>query len=42
MAGEVARVGRDYAFLLLERGEEGQAAWLFAKAFRAQESVSAR
>jgi Tfp pilus assembly protein PilF len=43
MANEVARVGRDYAFLMLERGEEGQAAWLFAKAFRAQEGmVSAR
>jgi tetratricopeptide (TPR) repeat protein len=37
-ADEVARVSRDYAFLLLERGEEGQAARLFARAFRVQES----
>ncbi|MDR7419545.1 MAG: hypothetical protein QN178_11630 [Armatimonadota bacterium] len=36
-AGEVARVSRDYAFLLMERGDEAQAARLFAKAFRAQD-----
>jgi tetratricopeptide (TPR) repeat protein len=41
MAGEVARVSRDYAFLLMELGEEGRAARLFAKAFRAQDAVVA-
>jgi tetratricopeptide (TPR) repeat protein len=41
MAGEVARVSRDYAFLLLQRGEEGPAARLFAKAFRAQDAAVA-
>jgi tetratricopeptide (TPR) repeat protein len=41
MAGEVARISRDYAFLLLQRGEEGQAARLFAKAFRAQDAAVA-
>ncbi len=40
-AAEVARVGRDYAFLLMERGEEVQAARFFARAFRAQEAASA-
>jgi len=40
-ADEVARVSREYAFLLLERGQEGQAARLFAKAFRAQEGAAA-
>jgi tetratricopeptide (TPR) repeat protein len=40
-AGEVAKVSRDYAFLLMERGEEGPAARLFAHAFRAQESATA-
>lgn len=40
-AGEIARVCRDYAFLLLERGEEGRAARLFARAFRAQEAAVA-
>lgn len=38
-AGEVARVCRDYGFLMLARGEEGQAARLFAQAFRAQEAA---
>jgi tetratricopeptide (TPR) repeat protein len=38
-ADEVARVSRDYAFVLLERGEEAAAARLFAKAFRAQEAA---
>jgi tetratricopeptide (TPR) repeat protein len=38
-AGEVARVCRDYGFLMLARGEEGQAARLFAQAFRAQEEA---
>jgi tetratricopeptide (TPR) repeat protein len=38
-ADEVARVGRDYAFLLLERGDEVTAARLFAKAFRAQDAA---
>jgi len=41
MAGEVARVSRDYAFFVLQRGEEGQAARLFAKAFRAQDAAVA-
>ncbi len=41
MAGEVARVSRDYAFLLMERGDESQAARLFAKAFRAQDAAVA-
>lgn len=41
MAAEVARVSRDYAFLLMERGQEGPAARLFARAFRAQESAAA-
>lgn len=41
MAHEIARVSRDYAFLLLERGEEGQAARHFARAFRAQEAAAA-
>ncbi|MDR7519224.1 MAG: helix-turn-helix domain-containing protein [Armatimonadota bacterium] len=42
-AGEIARVSREYGFLLLERGEEGSAARLFARAFRAQdEAVAAR
>ncbi|OFX28409.1 MAG: hypothetical protein A2Z07_12825 [Armatimonadetes bacterium RBG_16_67_12] len=38
---EVARVSRDYAFLLLDRGDDGQAARLFARAFRAQDTTSA-
>lgn len=43
MAEEVARTSRDYAFLLLERGEEAQAARIFAQAFRAQDAaISAR
>lgn len=41
MAAEIARVSRDYAFLLLERGEEGPAARQFARAFRAQEAAAA-
>jgi tetratricopeptide (TPR) repeat protein len=41
-ADEVARVSRDLAFLLLERGDEGQAARLFASAFRVQQEVLAR
>jgi tetratricopeptide (TPR) repeat protein len=40
-AGEVARVSREYAFLLMRRGEERQAAHLFAKAFSAQDAVVA-
>lgn len=38
---EVARVSRDFAFLLMERGEEAQAARHFARAFRAQEAAGA-
>jgi len=41
MADEIARTGRDLAFLLLERGREGEAARLFARAFRAQEVAAA-
>lgn len=40
-AGEIARISRDYAFLALEREEEGKAARLFARAFRAQEAALA-
>lgn len=40
-AAEVARVSRDYAFLLMERGEEVQAAGFFARAFRAQDAAAA-
>jgi tetratricopeptide (TPR) repeat protein len=40
-ADEVARVSREYAFLLMERGEEAQAARLFATAFRAQDAALA-
>jgi tetratricopeptide (TPR) repeat protein len=39
-AGEVARVSRDYAFLLMRRGDERQAAHFFAKAFRAQDALA--
>ena len=39
-AGEVARVSREYAFLLMRRGEERQAAHLFAKAFSAQDAAT--
>ena len=38
-AVDVARVSRDYAFLLMERGEEVRAARHFARAFRAQEAA---
>jgi tetratricopeptide (TPR) repeat protein len=38
-AADVARVSRDYAFLLMERGEEARAARYFARAFRAQEAI---
>ncbi|MGH2404521.1 MAG: tetratricopeptide repeat protein [bacterium] len=41
MSTEVARVSRDYGFLLLERGEESPAAQYFARAFRAQEAAAA-
>ena len=41
MADEVARTSRDLAFLLLERGREGEAARYFAAAFRAQEVAAA-
>jgi tetratricopeptide (TPR) repeat protein len=40
-AGEVARVSREYAFLLMRRGEERQAAHFFAQAFGAQDAVLA-
>jgi len=42
MADEVARTSRDLAFLLLERGQEREAARHFATAFRAQEAAAAR
>lgn len=42
MAAEVARTSRDLAFLLLERGQEREAARHFATAFRAQETAAAR
>jgi hypothetical protein len=35
-------VSRDLAFLLLERGQEGEAARHFAQAFRAQDAVALR
>jgi tetratricopeptide (TPR) repeat protein len=41
MAEDVARVSRDYGFLLLERGHDGLAARQFARAFRAQEAAAA-
>jgi tetratricopeptide (TPR) repeat protein len=41
-ADDVSKVSRDLAFLLMQRGEEAQAARMFAKAFRAQEAALAR
>jgi tetratricopeptide (TPR) repeat protein len=42
MTDEVARTSRDLGFLLLERGQEREAARYFAAAFRAQEAAAAR